>query len=141
MKIARIAAWQVPLSSHANDYIPEGKSCATVTTTLVALETDSGLTGWGENCPVPGHLPAYAGGVVPAMAELAESLLEDLEIRRPERGAGRPRPLSTSRCADMHGMRLGLRRDHRGRAPPRRRDRSGAGAQRLRPVRLRRPAP
>jgi L-alanine-DL-glutamate epimerase-like enolase superfamily enzyme len=42
---------------------------------VVALETDTGLTGWGEVCPIPHYLPAYARGVAPALQELAPVLL------------------------------------------------------------------
>jgi L-alanine-DL-glutamate epimerase-like enolase superfamily enzyme len=37
---------------------------------VIALETDTGLTGWGEVCPIPHYLPAYARGVAPALQEL-----------------------------------------------------------------------
>ncbi|MEL6266823.1 MAG: mandelate racemase/muconate lactonizing enzyme family protein, partial [Pseudomonadota bacterium] len=46
-----------------------------VDTHVLALGTDAGVTGWGEVCPIPGYLPAYAAGVPPAVAELAETLI------------------------------------------------------------------
>ena len=49
--------------------------CDTVETVVVALETDSGLTGWGEVCPIPHYLPAYARGVAPTLQELAPVLM------------------------------------------------------------------
>jgi hypothetical protein len=52
-----------------------GKICATVETILVALRTEDGRTGWGEVRPIPGYLPAYAGGGAPAIAEFAPMLL------------------------------------------------------------------
>jgi L-alanine-DL-glutamate epimerase-like enolase superfamily enzyme len=36
-----------------------------------SVDTDAGLTGWGEVCPIPHYLPAYARGVAPALQELA----------------------------------------------------------------------
>ena len=54
-----------------------GKSCGTVDTVVIAVETDAGLTGWGEACPIPHYLPAYAGGVAPALSELSPVLLVD----------------------------------------------------------------
>ena len=75
MKITRITTWQVPLTSHQAYYMAGGKTCDTVTTTILRLDTDTGLCGWGEVCPIPHYLPAYAGGVIPAVAELAPVLL------------------------------------------------------------------
>jgi L-alanine-DL-glutamate epimerase-like enolase superfamily enzyme len=48
-----------------------GKTCDTVETVVIAVDTDAGLTGWGEVCPIPHYLPAYARGVAPALQELA----------------------------------------------------------------------
>jgi L-alanine-DL-glutamate epimerase-like enolase superfamily enzyme len=67
--------WHVPLTSHATYYMADGKTCDTVETVVIALETDAGLTGWGEVCPIPHYLPAYARGVAPALQELAPVLL------------------------------------------------------------------
>ncbi|MEL6209653.1 MAG: enolase C-terminal domain-like protein, partial [Pseudomonadota bacterium] len=36
---------------------------------------DIGVTGWGEVCPIPHYLPAYARGVAPALQELAPVIL------------------------------------------------------------------
>ncbi|MEX0365515.1 MAG: mandelate racemase/muconate lactonizing enzyme family protein [Ruegeria sp.] len=75
MKLTRISIWHVPLTSHQAYYMADGKSCDTVETVVLALETDSGLTGWGEVCPIPHYLPAYARGVAPAVKEMAPVLL------------------------------------------------------------------
>ena len=75
MRITRIALYVVPLTSHATYYMAEGKTCDTVETVVLRLDTDAGLTGWGEVCPIPRYLPAYARGVAPAVAELAPLLL------------------------------------------------------------------
>lgn len=75
MKIKRIRIWHVPLTSHATYYMAAGKTCATVETVVVAVDTDAGETGWGEVCPIPHYLPAYARGVVPAIEELAPLLI------------------------------------------------------------------
>ncbi|MEL6477066.1 MAG: enolase C-terminal domain-like protein [Pseudomonadota bacterium] len=53
----------------------DGKTCATVDTHVLAVETDGGLRGWGEVCPIPGYLPAYAGGVGPVLEDLAPVLI------------------------------------------------------------------
>ena len=75
MKITRISLWHVPLTSHTAYHMAEGKTCDTVESVVLALDTDSGLTGWGEVCPIPHYLPAYARGVVPAVEEMAPVLL------------------------------------------------------------------
>ncbi|WP_027256325.1 mandelate racemase/muconate lactonizing enzyme family protein [Leisingera aquimarina] len=75
MKITRISLWHVPLTSHTAYYMAEGKTCGTVESMVLALDTDAGLTGWGEVCPIPHYLPAYARGVVPAVEEMAPVLM------------------------------------------------------------------
>jgi len=75
MKITGLTLWQAPLTSHVPYYMAGGKACVTVTSTILRLSTDTGAEGWGEICPIPHYLPAYAGGVVPAMAELAPLLI------------------------------------------------------------------
>ena len=75
MKITRLTLWSVELTSHATYYMAEGKTCATVETHVLCLETDGGLRGWGEVCPIPHYLPAFAKGVPSAIAELAPHLL------------------------------------------------------------------
>ncbi len=74
-RIAGLTVWQVPLTAHTGYHMASGKSCETVESIVVAVTTASGLTGWGEVCPIPHYLPAYAGGVAPAVEELAPVLL------------------------------------------------------------------
>lgn len=71
MKIVRLSLWYVPLTSHTAYYMADGKTCDTVETAVLSVETDEGFTGWGEVCPIPHYLPAYARGVGPALQELA----------------------------------------------------------------------
>ena len=75
MKITGITLWRVDLVSHTTYHMAQGKTCASVPTTIVRLNTDEGLSGWGEVCPIPHYLPAYAGGVVSVVEELAPLLL------------------------------------------------------------------
>ncbi|MEL6211028.1 MAG: 5'-3' exonuclease H3TH domain-containing protein, partial [Pseudomonadota bacterium] len=75
MKVTRLTLWSVDLTSHQTYYMAEGKTCATVETHVLCLETDTGLKGWGEVCPIPHYLPAYARGVGPALQDLAATLL------------------------------------------------------------------
>lgn len=77
MKIVRIAVYQVDLPLHEGSYKwSGGKSVAVFDSTVVALETDAGLVGWGEVCPLgPAYLPAYAEGARTGMRTLAPALL------------------------------------------------------------------
>jgi len=75
MKIIAITLWKVPLSSHETYYMADGKTCATVDSIVLRIETDEGLDGWGEVCPIPHYLPAYADGVLPVLQELSPVLL------------------------------------------------------------------
>ena len=75
MKIVRIALFVVPLTSRTTYTMSDGKVCDRVESVILRLDTDSGLTGWGEVCPIPHYLPAYARGVRPAIEELAPVIL------------------------------------------------------------------
>ena len=75
MKITAIDVYRVALTSRETYYMSDGKTCATVDTMVVRISTDAGITGWGEVCPIPHYLPAYAGGVAPAIAELETVLI------------------------------------------------------------------
>jgi L-alanine-DL-glutamate epimerase-like enolase superfamily enzyme len=74
-RITRLRIWHLPLTSHTAYCMADGKTCDTVETVVIALDTDAGLTGWGEVCPIPHYLPAYARGVAPALQELAPVIL------------------------------------------------------------------
>lgn len=74
-RIAEIRVWTTTLTSHVAYEMAAGKRCATVETVVLSLTTDSGLVGWGEVCPIPHYLPAYARGVAPGVAEVAPALL------------------------------------------------------------------
>ncbi|NOD30660.1 mandelate racemase/muconate lactonizing enzyme family protein [Ruegeria atlantica] len=75
MRIDKITLWSVDLTSHETYHMAGGKTCATVTSHILRLETDTGLTGWGEVCPIPHYLPAYANGVPGAIAEMGPEIL------------------------------------------------------------------
>src|SRR5213076_1063045 len=77
MRIRRIAAWQVELPLHEGSYKwSGGKSVTVFDSTIVAVETDQGLTGYGEVCPLgPFYLPAYAAGARAGIAELGPHLI------------------------------------------------------------------
>ena len=75
MRVDRITLWSVDLHSHETYYMAEGKTCGTVKTHVLRLTTDTGLSGWGEVCPIPHYLPAFADGVPSAIAEMAPEII------------------------------------------------------------------
>ena len=77
MKITRISVYRLELPLHEGTYKwSGGKSVTTFDSTVVRVETDTGLAGHGEVCPLgPAYLAAYAGGVRAGLAELAPLLL------------------------------------------------------------------
>ena len=77
MRIVRVSAYTVQLPLKEGRYAwSGGKSVSVFDSTIVRLETDEGLVGHGEVCPLgPVYLPAYAGGVVPGLREVAPALL------------------------------------------------------------------
>lgn len=75
IRITGLTLWRVPLTSHETYYMASGKTCATVDSMVLRVDTDQGHCGWGEVCPIPHYLPAYARGVAPALEELAPVLI------------------------------------------------------------------
>ena len=86
MKIARILAYRVELPLHETSYKwSGGKSVTVFDSTIVRVETDEGLVGHGEVCPLgPAYLPAYAEGVRAGLGVLAPRLLgeDPLQLER-----------------------------------------------------------
>jgi len=119
MRITRIAAFQVDLPLHEGSYRwSGGKSVAVFDSTVVALETDRGLTGYGEVCPLgPAYLPSYAAGARAGIAELAPHLLgrdpRDLDVVNEVMDAAlKGHPYAKSAldvaCWDLLGQAAGL---------------------------------
>ncbi|MFM8358545.1 MAG: cis-3-hydroxy-L-proline dehydratase [Verrucomicrobiota bacterium] len=77
MKITRLFAHRVELPLHETTYRwSGGKSVTVFDSTVIGVETEAGLTGWGEVCPLgPFYLPAYAEGVRAGLRELGPHLL------------------------------------------------------------------
>jgi L-alanine-DL-glutamate epimerase-like enolase superfamily enzyme len=77
MKITRIRAYKAALPLHEGSYKwSGGKSVTVFDSTVIEVETDAGVTGHGEVCPLgPFYLPAYANGVRAGVAELGPHLL------------------------------------------------------------------
>lgn len=77
MKITAIKVWQVDLPLREGRYSwSNGNSIDVFDSTVVAVETDAGITGYGECCPLgSAYLPAYAAGVRSGIAELGPKLI------------------------------------------------------------------
>src|SRR3954466_8110609 len=77
MKITRILAYRVELPLHETTYKwSGGKSVTVFDSTIIRVETDAGLVGHGEVCPLgPFYLPADAAGVRGGVAEVGAHLL------------------------------------------------------------------
>jgi L-alanine-DL-glutamate epimerase-like enolase superfamily enzyme len=77
MRIAGISAYRVELPLHEGSYKWSGGNAVDVfDSTVVAIETDAGMTGYGEICPLgPAYLAAYAAGARTGIAEVAPHLL------------------------------------------------------------------
>ena len=77
MRIIEISAFRVELPLHEGSYKwSGGNSVSVFDSTIVAIRTDSNLTGYGEICPLgAAYLPAYATGARTGIAELAPNLI------------------------------------------------------------------
>jgi len=77
LKITRIAAYRVELPLLEGSYKwSGGKSVEVFDSTVVRVESDAGIVGHGEVCPLgPAYLPAYAEGVRTGIAALAPRLI------------------------------------------------------------------
>ncbi len=86
MRINRIRAYRVELPLHEGSYKwSGGKSVSVFDSTVVEVQTDAGVTGFGEVCPLgPFYLPAYANGVRAGILELGPHLLgqNPLELQK-----------------------------------------------------------
>jgi L-alanine-DL-glutamate epimerase-like enolase superfamily enzyme len=82
MKIKRICAYQVDLPLVEGTYKwSGGKSVSVFDSTVVEIETDTGVIGYGEVCPLgPFYLPAYANGVRAGIVELGKHLIGENPI-------------------------------------------------------------
>ena len=77
MKITAIRVYQVTLPLRKGYSLSGGRLFfSQLDSTLVELETDTGLSGWGEGCPWGStYLPAFARGIRAGIEELAPAVL------------------------------------------------------------------
>ena len=76
MRIICIRVFRADLPLKEGSYSWSTQSHAAFDTTVVLVETNQGITGVGECCPLgPTYLPAYAQGVRAGISQLAPSLI------------------------------------------------------------------
>ena len=77
MKISKLNVYQTDLPLKEGRYNwSNDNSVAVFDATIVEVETDAGLVGYGESTPLgPAYLPAYAGGVRAGLRELGPQLI------------------------------------------------------------------
>lgn len=77
MRITGLKVYQVDLPLKEGRYSwSNGNFVETFDSTVVAVETDAGVTGYGECCPLgSAYLPAYAGGVRAGLAEIGPKVI------------------------------------------------------------------
>lgn len=77
MKITAIRAYQVDLPLREGRYSwSNGNYVDVFDSTVVAVATDAGITGWGECCPLgSAYLPAYSLGVRSGLAEIGPKVI------------------------------------------------------------------
>jgi L-alanine-DL-glutamate epimerase-like enolase superfamily enzyme len=119
MQITAIKAWQVDLPLREGRYSwSNGNFVEVFDSTVVAVETDEGITGYGECCPLgSAYLPAYASGVRAGLAELGPKLIGcdplalDVLTRRMDsllRGHAYVKAAIDVACWDILGKATGL---------------------------------
>ena len=119
MEITGLKVYQVDLPLHEGNYSwSEGKSVDVFDSTVVQVETDTGLTGFGEVCPLgPVYLPAYAVGARAGIQELGPHLigndptqLQALNLKMDRVMKGHPYVKSAldMACWDIFGKAAGM---------------------------------
>jgi L-alanine-DL-glutamate epimerase-like enolase superfamily enzyme len=77
MRIARVGVFHYDLRYAHGEYVMSGgRTVSSLPSTVVRVESDTGVVGWGETCPLgPTYLESFAGGARAALAELAPALI------------------------------------------------------------------
>lgn len=84
MQITAVRAYAVDLPLKEGSYNWGTQSYGAFDSTVVVVETDEGLEGYGEACPLgPGYMPSFAGGVRAGLEVLAPAII-GLDPRQPE---------------------------------------------------------
>ncbi|MEM7060861.1 MAG: cis-3-hydroxy-L-proline dehydratase [Pseudomonadota bacterium] len=118
MKITRIAIYQVDLPLKEGSYSWADQSFSAFDSTVVLVETDEGITGVGETCPLgPAYLAAFAEGARTGIATIGKDLigqdpthLDAINARMDASLKGHPYAKSAldAACWDILGKSTGL---------------------------------
>lgn len=82
MKIARISVYGLRLPLAEVQYLSKGRRFEGFDSTFIRIDTDTGVTGWGEVCPWGNsYLPAFSGAIREAMAVLGPQLIGQNPLR------------------------------------------------------------
>ena len=77
MRITKISVWQLDLPLNEPYFLSGGRlKFETLDSTFVRIDTDEGISGWGEGCPW-GHtyLPAHGAGIRAGIETIAPILI------------------------------------------------------------------
>ncbi len=84
MRLTRATLWTRDLPVVGGPYVYAGATHDALTTLILRLETDTGLTGWGESCPLGAtYAPAFPEGVAAALRRLTRALMGAKALPRP----------------------------------------------------------
>ncbi|MBX5212119.1 mandelate racemase/muconate lactonizing enzyme family protein [Rhizobium sp. NZLR11] len=84
MKITGISLYGLELPLETPQVLSRGRVFDRFHSTFVRIDTDEGISGWGEVCPWgSSYLPAFPGGVRTALMEMAPQLI-GLDPTRPD---------------------------------------------------------
>jgi len=77
MKISKVSVWQLDLPLHKPYWLSGGRlKFEQLDSTILRLDTDAGISGWGEGCPWGvTYLPAFGKGIRAGIDELAPLLI------------------------------------------------------------------
>ena len=75
MTIKALTLYEIQLTSHQPYHMSDGKTADSLPSLILKIDTDDGLTGWGELCPLPHYLASYPSGVLPALENMAPVLI------------------------------------------------------------------
>lgn len=79
LKVTRITAWQVDLPLAEGSFHWSGGTLDAFDSTVVRVDTDEGISGWGEVSPLgPAYLPSYAEGARTGIRHLAPYLIGEV---------------------------------------------------------------
>jgi L-alanine-DL-glutamate epimerase-like enolase superfamily enzyme len=116
VRIARVDVYGYDLRYAHGEYVMSGgRTVTSLPSTVVRIETDEGVAGWGETCPLGStYLESFAGGARAALRELAPVLVgveisdAQLAMDAALRGHAYAKAAVDIACWDVLGRSLGV---------------------------------